>query len=200
MDCLDQRFRATETKRDRPAKTEKENKVKHLVVFILIAVLLALILFPVWHFLIQSHYLNILGKLVALLGDNLPFGKTEYLGLDSNGDMVFGLFKIRSNVVVDVGSIVTNIIPLLALVLATPVSIIRRILGALGGIGIGFLSHLVAVIIILLWQSSGGARGYESMKIFTDGLVIAALPLFYWAVWADAAKKGGIAEILKWKK
>ena len=174
--------------------------MKPLVSFILISAILSLVLFPIWHFFLQSYYLNFLGKLISLLGDNLPYGKTDYVGLDANGDMLFGLFKIRSNVAVDVGSIVTNLVPLLALVLATPVSILKRIIGAVVGIGAGFLSHLLAVIIILLWQSSGGARSFESLKIFTDGLVIAALPLFYWAVWADAVKKGGIADILKWKK
>ena len=169
--------------------------------FILSGVLLALVIFPLWRFAFQSAYLTFVGWIVAAFGNILPYGKaglSKLIEADS-GEIAFDLFDFRRTVVVDVSSIVTNIVPMVALVLATPIEWKKRMMGALIAIGIAFLSHIFAAAIILWWQARADTGVIEGLKIFTDGILIAALPLLYWFVWADSVQKDCINELLKSK-
>jgi len=169
--------------------------------FILTGILLALVIFPVWRFLLQEPYLTFVGWIVAAFGNILPYGKAGLSGMveAGSGEIAFDLFDFRRTVVVDVSSIVTNIVPMLALVLATPVEWKKRVIGALLALGIAFLSHIFATATILWWQAQADTGVIEGLKIFTDGILIAALPLLYWFVWADSTSKGGINGLLKMK-
>ena len=167
--------------------------------FIILAVLFALVFFPLWRYLIQQQYLWLLGWIVAALGNILPYGKTVLSSriIPAVGEVAFDLFDFRKTVVIDLSSIVTGIVPLLALVFATPVKIKSRLLGAGLGVTVTMISHIVATAIILCWQAQADTGAIEGLKIFIDGVLIAALPLLYWAVWIGYVKKGGINAILK---
>ncbi len=170
--------------------------------FILTGIVAALMIFPIWRFAIQGVYLHLLGWIVAAMGSFLPYGKSALSTrfATSAGEIAFDLFDFRSTIVVDVSSIVTNIVPLLALVLATPVAWKKRFFGAIIGVGIAFLSHVFATSLILWWRAVSDTGLIESLKVFTDGVLVAALPLLYWAVWADLSRKGGFKTIFSNRK
>lgn len=167
--------------------------------FIILTVLFALVIFPLWRYLIQQRYLWLLGWIVAALGSILPYGKAALSNriTPGVGEIAFDLFDFRRTVVIDLSSIVTSIVPLLALVSATPVRIKNRLVGAGLGVVVAVISHIVATTIILWWQAQADTGTIEGLKIFIDGVWIAALPLLYWAVWVGYVKKGGLNEILK---
>ncbi len=165
--------------------------------FILLGIAIALGFFPIWRFLLQGPYLQILGLIVAKLGAIFPYGKAALSNriAPNAGEIAFDLFEKRQTVVVEVSSIVTNVVPLVALIFATPTEWKKRIFGAIIGLAIAFGLHVFATCVILWWQAMGDTGAIEGLKIFTDGVLIAAFPLLYWAVWADMGKTGGIKKI-----
>lgn len=169
--------------------------------FILLALLLAILIFPIWHFFIQPSYIKIVGRAVTVFNPLFPFGKMELYSSESARITYkierFGANEITAGVVVDLASIVTNIVPLLALVFATATLFKKRLIGGAIGTLVAFVSHIIAISIILLWQNSGNSRSLEGLKIFTDGIILAGLPILYWSVWAGFAVKGGLNSIFK---
>lgn len=165
--------------------------------FILTGIIIALAFFPVWRFLLQGPYLKLLGFVVAKLGDIFPYGDSALSTriIPEPGEIAFDLFEKRQTIVIEVSSIITNIVPLIALVFATPVSLKRRFIGGIIGIGIAFALHIIATVIILSWQVNADTGSLEGLKIFMDGVLIAAFPLLYWSVWADSVHEGGIRRI-----
>ncbi len=160
-------------------------------------IIIALAFFPIWRFLLQGPYLKLIGVIVAKIGSFLPYGDAALSTRISpkTGEIAFDLFEKRQTVVVEVSSIVTNVVPLIALVFATPVSSKKRIIGAIIGLGIAFVLHIFATSIILWWQATSNTGSLEGLKIFTDGVLIAAFPLLYWSVWADIVHDSGIRRI-----
>ncbi|HDR91031.1 MAG TPA: hypothetical protein ENN75_02155 [candidate division Zixibacteria bacterium] len=165
--------------------------------FILIGIAIALGFFPIWRFALQGTYLNLLGWIVAKLGGVLPYGTAALSQriAPKAGEIAFDLFDKRQTVVVEVSSIVTNVVPLMALIFATPVELKKRIFGAVIGLAIAFGLHVFATSVILWWQAMNDTGAIEGLKIFTDGVLIAAFPLLYWSVWADTVFDGGMKKL-----
>jgi len=167
--------------------------------FILLSIAIATAFFPLIRFVLMKPYLILIGSIVSALGGILPYGKAVLSErvVAGTGEIAFDLFKYRKTILVDAASIITNLVPLIALVLATPVKWIKRTIGAGIGIGILMISHILAISVILIWQTSPSGESIEGFKIFIDGILIFALPLLYWAVWADKAYQTGLQGIFK---
>jgi len=176
--------------------------------FLIIAMIVALVIFPVWRFMFQKIYIIVLGKTVAPVASKVMGSKIEMYDAKNHagrqipveaGEIAFDLYKFRRTIVVDLSSIVTNIVPLLALVIATSVSRKKKILGVIIGLAVAFFSHILATLLIINWQISPDSRIVEGAKVFMDGMMIAAVPLVFWIIWAEYAVKGGVSAVIRKK-
>ena len=135
-------------------------------------------LFLLWYFFLQRIYILLLSKIIVLISPITSFGKLKLLNSDSMS-ATFGVYSANEAYKIDEASIVSGIIFLLASFLAS--GIIWKFKFKWIGIGSLFsmFFHILANILIISMYAHSSST-IEGFKIFIDGILLMALPIFIW--------------------